>query len=841
MSPDVHLQIDLHAAVVPAGSTVLEAAEAAGVTIPSLCSHPELTPFGGCRLCAVEIDGMKPYPLACSTLVAEGMRVLTDTAGVREERREILGMILSEHPSSCLLCGEQDDCRRTQRAIRKSGVATGCRSCARDGACELQRVAELVGVEGVVHPVAYRGLEPEHDEPFYDRDYNLCILCGRCVRMCAEVRGAGVLAFVDRGPRTLIGTAFGGSHEAAGCEFCGACVTVCPTGALTDKVSRWDGAPDGMETSTCPLCPIGCRIELAYAGGRLSSARGALDPDLNDGQLCLRGRFCLPETTQHPDRARRPRLRKGRYDRVVDWDEALAHVAARLADARSTDVLVLVSGDLTNEALYTAQRLAREGLATHGVDSTVRADLPGGPETWSRLFALPVSLGAVATADVVIVAGLDPRYSFSVAGVQVRRALRRGARLVTVDARETSLTRVAGHDLRPRPGEEAATLARLLRTARRRRPRPAARPQDALDAAAAEVAQARAPAIVIGPRAFDCADADALLAELEALGSLPGATVVPLTCAANARGALELGAVAGLLPGPRRERAGRRRLDLAAVRTGRAPAVLYLIGETPFTERPPCDYLIAQDLYPPPFPVDAFLPAASFAEAGGTLTNLEGRVQDLRPVERPAPGAHRDGPLPDWAILSGIADRLGRPDLTYEDGDAVLAAIRAELPGFPQRGDRAPRRMTPLPPRRRARPSAAEPTPGRGRFTLVPERAGFRHRGVDLSAVVEGLGELGLEDGVRMNPADLARLGVEPGGLVTIWLDGERVQSAVRPDPGCPRGAVYATRVAAWGGLRPGTRLDALSRLPARPFRVRVAAGDRSGSDTEGRRRGPRR
>ncbi len=273
MSPDVRLEIDRHAVVVPAGTTVLRAAEAAGVGVPALCSHPELTPFGGCRLCAVEIEGTKPYPLACSTAVTEGMRVITDTAGLREQRRQILGLLLSQHPSSCLVCGEQDDCRRTQQTIRKAGVATGCRTCPRDGACELQQVAESVGVEWAGHPVAYRGLEPEHDEPFYDRDYNLCILCGRCVRMCAEVRGAGVLAFIDRGPRTLIGPAFGRSHEAAGCEFCGACVSVCPTGALADKVSKWDGAPDGVAVSTCPLCPLGCQVELAHAGGRLSSVQ----------------------------------------------------------------------------------------------------------------------------------------------------------------------------------------------------------------------------------------------------------------------------------------------------------------------------------------------------------------------------------------------------------------------------------------------------------------------------------------------------------------------------------------------------------------------------------------
>ena len=240
--------------------------------------------------------------------------------------------------------------------------------------------------------------------------------------------------------------------------------------------------------------------------------------------------------------------------------------------------------------------------------------------------------------------------------------------------------------------------------------------------------------------------------------------------------------------------------------------MLYLIGEVPFPERPPCDYLIAQDLYAPPFPVDAFLPAASFAEAEGTLTNLEGRVQELLPVERLPEGAGHDGPRPDWAILSGIAERLGRADLGYADAAAVRRAIRAEVPGFPRDGDRARRRMTPLPRRRRP---AVEAPPGRGRFTLVPERAAFRHRGTDLSAVVEGLGELALEHGVRMHPGDLDRLGCGPDGHVAIDLGGDLVVTSARADPACPRGAVYAVRVTAWGGLAAGDRLEALTRLPA--------------------------
>ncbi|MGB7296710.1 MAG: 2Fe-2S iron-sulfur cluster-binding protein, partial [Candidatus Aminicenantales bacterium] len=256
------MEINHRAVIFPEGVTVLRAAELNGVDIPSLCSHKDLSPFGGCRLCMVEIEGMRGYPLSCSTVAQEGMKVLTDTATLRELRQEILKLILSEHPSSCLVCEERDDCRDYQGTIRKAGVTTGCRFCPNDRQCELQDLVEKIGVTEIDFPIDYHGYDPEHDDPFYDRDYNICILCGRCVRMCQEVRGTSVLAFTHRGPKVKIGPAFGRSHAEAGCEFCGACVDVCPTGALADKASKWEGKPDGFRISTCPFCAVGCQIEL---------------------------------------------------------------------------------------------------------------------------------------------------------------------------------------------------------------------------------------------------------------------------------------------------------------------------------------------------------------------------------------------------------------------------------------------------------------------------------------------------------------------------------------------------------------------------------------------------
>ncbi|MDZ7816392.1 MAG: 2Fe-2S iron-sulfur cluster-binding protein [Planctomycetota bacterium] len=260
----------------PEGVSVLRAAELNGIHIPSLCSHKDLSPFGSCRLCMVEIEGMRGYPLSCDTLARENMKVLTDTVKLGELRKDILQLILSEHPFSCLVCGEKEECVEFQSTIRKTGVTTGCRYCPNDDQCELQQLVEDIGVDEVEYPIYYHGHEPESADPFYDRDYNICILCGRCVRMCKEVRGTAVLDFTFRGPSAKVGPAFGRNHIEAGCEFCGACVDVCPTGALADKASKWDGKPDKSFTSTCPFCGIGCQVEIDVKDGRLSKASGAV-------------------------------------------------------------------------------------------------------------------------------------------------------------------------------------------------------------------------------------------------------------------------------------------------------------------------------------------------------------------------------------------------------------------------------------------------------------------------------------------------------------------------------------------------------------------------------------
>ena len=812
----------------PEGVTVHRAAELNDVYIPSLCSHKDLSPFGGCRLCMVEIEGMRGHPLSCTTIAQKGMKVLTDTVTLRELRKETLKLILSEHPSSCLVCDEKIECQDYQATIRKAGVTTGCRFCPNDGQCELQDVVEKIGVTEIDYPILYHGYEPEHDDPFYDRDYNICILCGRCVRMCQEVRGTGVLAFTYRGPRAKIGPAFGRSHVEAGCEFCGACVDVCPTGALADKVSKWNGMPDGCQVSTCPFCPIGCQIELDHKNRRISKAKASLDPEVNDGQLCVKGRFCMPEVTHHFERAKNPMLQKGDYFREVSWQEALEKVAGEFKGIPPDEFVMLVSPDLTNESLFAAQKFVRDCLGSNAIDSSARLELGGGLDLWSKLFSLPISIKAIAKADVILAVGLDSRFDFSVVGTKVRRALDQGAKLVTIDPRDSNLARYTDDWLCPIPGQEAMLLKFFADRLAGKTTGLTAVAQEAsvdiqtLEKALEIVSAGQALTVIIGPQVFHYTDTEALVESLMTLAALKNINFIPLYFGANARGALEMGVFPEIGPGGLPGQ-GRGLGFKDPVNSSQRPKVVYLVGDIPFFDRPDCDFLIVQDIYLPPFRVDAFLPASTFAETGGTLVNMEGRVQEVVQIEDLPEGEVTGFMRPDWLIFSDLANSLNGDSMNYKTSKDVLKDIQKAVPGFPARIDRKPRRMNTIEHLEIGR-SAGRIT-SEGDFLLVAEPGGYRHRGIDISSKVGGLGELALEEGFRMNPEDIDSLGIKNGDRLTLSIDNGRINatSAVKSDIESPRGVIYYTRPVVMGGLKHRWELWPLYNLKQNPIRVNAS------------------
>lgn len=286
----IHLTIDGVQIEANKGDTVLQAARNAGIFIPSLCAHKELSPYGACRLCVVEIDNVRGTPTSCTTPASDGMVVRTNTEQLNTQRKRTLELMMSGHTSACFSCDSREDCEAVKPTPAKAGVSTRCGTCSNRPDCSLRQVTLGNFTRDMGLPSIYDPSKVERDDPFIDRDHNLCILCGICVRTCEKVHnGKGAIAIANRGAKAKISSAFGKEWNMEECLFCGACIDECPTGCLTDRWSRWFGKADSVTESVCRMCPENCKVNLRTKNGRLI---GVEKTSLNsDDQLCALGRF----------------------------------------------------------------------------------------------------------------------------------------------------------------------------------------------------------------------------------------------------------------------------------------------------------------------------------------------------------------------------------------------------------------------------------------------------------------------------------------------------------------------------------------------------------------------
>jgi formate dehydrogenase alpha subunit len=816
------------------GMTVLEAAKAQNIYIPTLCYHPKLTSAGACRLCIVEIEKMRGFTTACTVPVSDGMVVRTDTEPIQGMRREILSLILSEHPYTCLVCDLRHECDDFQNTVRKAAVTTGCQYCPKNGQCEIPKLVDYLELRDIPYPITYRGLPVEKDDPFFDRDYNLCILCGRCVRVCQDVRHAGVLAFTHRGSQAIVGTAFGRSHLEADCQFCGACVDVCPTGALADKRGKWEGVPTNVVPSVCPYCSVGCAVDVQVKNGRIIRMVGHDDAPTNDGQLCVRGRFGVVDVVHSLTRLKAPLVR--RNGRLVDvsWEEALQTVVQGLKQYTGDQFAAIGSAAATNEESYALQKFARAVMHSNNV--TLAAEFPKQENSELTDTLKTISgphISDIRKAACIMAIGTNAFDSHPIIGVEIRHALSKGARLITVDTCETKMAKVSTVWLQPKIGTDHILLAGMMKALAKKRPVPELATLDLADVAsatgvkedaivnAAEMLTQNAPTIIIfgsgvthhpsGQNVIKAIRSLAFVAGDVALMGVPGE--------GNFIGAHDMGVHPTLLPGYQSvltqkvredfERAWEASLNptpgrtyediLAGIRRGEIKALWLAGGVPPLKDLANLAFLVVQDIVSTENLKYAHvvLPATTFAEMDGTLTNLEGRIQRVRQAILPV-GVSRPG----WMILRDAANLMGAGHWSYTSAADVMSEIMSLVPAY--RGVNyeklgvtgvlrrfEPGVKTQFVPfdLEKPQPLASNEFP----FTLITERNLFYYHGACLTEQVKGMNLVKNEETLRLNSDDAARLGISNGTVVEVRSQYGNAECVAQASNTVPKGAAFTS------------------------------------------------
>jgi formate dehydrogenase major subunit len=445
----ISVEIDGVAISVPEGTSVMRAASMLGTQVPKLCATGSLKAFGSCRLCLVEIEGKKGYPASCTTTVTPGMKVRTQSEKLAQLRRGVLELYVSEHPLDC-------------------------DTCPADGHCELQNMADAMGVTGSPYVARDPVRAPlDTSNPYFAFDPNLCIVCSRCVRACDETQGTFALTIDGRGLQSKVAASQNEPFLESECVSCGACVEACPTGALMEQSLIALGAPDRTATTTCAYCGVGCSFTAEVKGETVVRMAPDRQGKANQGHACVKGRFAYGYAT-HKDRVTRPMVRERITDpwREVSWDEAIGFAASRFAAIQRThgrySVGGITSSRCTNEETFLVQKLVRAAFGNNNVDTCAR--VCHSPTGYGLKHTLGESAGtqefsSVMKADVIIVVGANPTEGHPVFASQLKRRLRQGAKLIVIDPREIALVRTphieAAFHLQLRPGTNVAVMNAL--------------------------------------------------------------------------------------------------------------------------------------------------------------------------------------------------------------------------------------------------------------------------------------------------------------------------------------------------------------------------------------------
>ncbi len=462
----VTLTIDGFDITVPAGTSIMRAAAEIGISVPKLCATDSIDAFGSCRLCLVEIEGRNGTPASCTTPVAPGLKVTTQNARLKQLRRGVMELYISDHPLDCLTCSANGDCE-----LQDMAGAVGLRDV-RYEAVETHFKAK--DTSGKPNP---QYIAKDDSNPYFTYDPAKCIVCSRCVRACEEVQGTFALTIEGRGFDSRVSAGMAGDNFlASDCVSCGACVAACPTATLQEKSIIEIGTPERSVITTCAYCGVGCSFKAEMRGDELVRMVPYKHGKANRGHSCVKGRFAYGYAS-HKDRILQPMIRENINDpwQEVSWAVAMAFAANRMNGIIAThgrhSVGVITSSRCTNEETYLVQKLTRAVFMNNNTDTCAR--VCHSPTGYGLGQTMGTSAGtqdfdSVEQTDVVVLIGANPTDGHPVFASRLKKRLRNGAKLIVIDPRRTDIVQSphvkASHHLALTPGTNVAVVTALAHT-----------------------------------------------------------------------------------------------------------------------------------------------------------------------------------------------------------------------------------------------------------------------------------------------------------------------------------------------------------------------------------------
>lgn len=835
-------------------ATILTAAIQNNIDIPTLCYHPQLKPHGACRICLVEDEKNGRLMASCVTPPAKDMSILTNTPRILNHRRNIVRLMMAEHPESCILCSKGNR-------------------------CELRKIAARLGIgEPDLYPMP--NFKPyEQLNPFITRDLSKCILCGKCIRADHALVHAGAIDYNNRGFLSRPATVHETPLEGSNCTFCGTCVSICPTGALSAGNSRFVGTPDKEMDSICGFCGAGCSLSLGVSGQQVVDVNPSRLPETVNGvTLCVRGHFAN-DFLLSADRLKTPMIASTEENAEpshvqVSWDDALCTVVSRLSEIKDKhgpqSLAFIGSSKCSNEENYLFQKIARVSLGTNNVVNMGHAfeqKLIALIDAKTKGCCRTNALSELEKAQAIVVVQADTDHAVPVAAYHIKRAAGHSTSLVVLDSRKTDLVPPASVWLRPVAKDQLqVSIADVLNALTKGVIQQKAHDQEfinaftegfhqlndtlnALDAEhiasqnsipgqsitkAVELLAGKKIAVVIGGDILHQSDGnrivDALVNLVMVTGSLgvKGAGFYIPTKENNTTGALDMGMVPEFLPGRKALRRDSDRevfekiwqvklspepgMDIVrlieAAESGQLKAA-YIMGENLLRSLPQpervknalkkLDFIVVQDIVDNQTAKIAhvILPGAAFAEKGGSFTNMEGRIQTFEPTVAP-PGQAK----PDLDILTLLINKLGYPEqnVTIE---TIQQEIRQAVPLYSDFGHQRQSWIK--------YDHTGSPLSGGGtKFSFAPvleKKDSPADTSFPFTAVIGSL-RFHLGSGTRtsrseriqahngigkieISPSDCRKLALNDSGKIRVTSSSGTIEREYKTNPGLPPGQIF--------------------------------------------------